>query len=220
MLELTQLQKKFQGPERVISALVDVSLTVADGQFAAVRGRSGSGKTTLLLVAGGLLAPDSGKVTVDQEDLYAQSRDERARLRGTKIGFVFQQFHLIPYLSVLDNILVPQLALDVPEAAGRGAELAERFGLTARLRHVPAELSVGERQRTAMARALLNQPRVLLADEPTGNLDRENAEVVLGHLRAFSDDGGSVLLVTHDPIAADYAHEMYNLEEGRLSREG
>ena len=132
------------------------------------------------------------------------------------LAFLGQQFHLIPYLSALDNILAPALAMDIPGAGDRAMELIEHFGLKERMRHVPAELSIGERQRTAMARALLNRPKLILADEPTGNLDQENAEALLGYLVEYAEMGGSVLLVTHDPLSVGYAQRILRLEKGRL----
>jgi ABC-type lipoprotein export system ATPase subunit len=149
-------------------------------------------------------------VRVSGTELYALRSEERARFRATRIGFVFQQFHLVPYLSVRDNVLSPSLAAPVPEAPRRVMELIERFGLAHRCDHVPAQLSTGERQRVALARALLHQPKLLLADEPTGNLDTANGAAVLDHLAAFAKAGGAVLLVTHDPRVARYA--------GRIAR--
>jgi len=219
MLTIVGLRKTFRGPSGPVSALADAALSVAAGEFVSVQGPSGCGKTTLLLAAGGLLPPDSGRVQVDGQEVYALSVAARARLRAEKIGFVFQQFHLVPYLSVLDNILAPELALKDSSARERARELARQFGLTARLRHVPAELSTGERQRTALARAMLNRPRLILADEPTGNLDGENARLVLSSLRDFARSGGAVLLVTHDPAAAEYAGRRLRFQDSRLREE-
>jgi ABC-type lipoprotein export system ATPase subunit len=182
-----------------------------------VQGPSGCGKTTLLLAAGGLQVPDGGRVTVAGQDLFALSSEERAGFRAAKIGFVFQQFHLIPYLSVLDNVLAPSLASPSPDNRARARELIARFGLTERADHVPAALSTGERQRAALARALLNKPQLLLADEPTGNLDADNGRLVLGYLADFAKEGGAVLLVTHDLRVAEYAHRIVRLQNGRLS---
>jgi ABC-type lipoprotein export system ATPase subunit len=194
-----------------------ISLTVAPGEFVAVQGPSGCGKTTLLLAAGGLLQPSSGLVLVNGQDPYALSPEDRARFRAAHLGFVFQQFHLIPYLSVLDNVLAPCIALPPAGAGDRACELIAHFGLEDRALHVPAELSTGERQRVALARALLNRPKLLLADEPTGNLDRDNARIVLGYLAEFAKSGGAVLLVTHDAAAAEFAQRTLRLIEGRLA---
>ena len=205
ILEIRDLVKSYPGPTGTVPALTGVSLQVAVGEFVAIQGPSGCGKSTLLLAAGGLLRPDSGQVQIDGQDPYRLSPEERAKFRAIHLGFVLQQFHLVPYLSVLDNVLVSTLAWSQPKARERAMELLERFGLQNRLHHVPEKLSIGERQRTALARALLNKPQLILADEPTGNLDRENADVVLKALKEFAGQGGGVLLVTHDLTAASCA---------------
>lgn len=170
-------------------------------------------------MAGALLKPDSGQVLVDGQDPYELNPDVRAEFRARTIGFVFQQFHLVPYLSVLDNVLAPGLALNASgaEAYDRGLQLLERFGLSDRSQHVPAKLSTGERQRAAMARAMLNRPKLILADEPTGNLDHQNADAVLGHLAEFAADGGAVLLVTHDDRAVAHAKRVIHLQHGTIA---
>lgn len=217
MLEISGLSKTYvTGRRGTVRALEGVSLSVAAGEFVAVQGPSGCGKTTLLLSAGTLLAPSQGGVRIDGQDPYAMSPENRASFRASRIGFVFQQFHLIPYLSVEENIAAPALAFPQADARERARELMEQAGLADRARHVPAELSIGERQRTALARALLNRPNFVLADEPTGNLDAANAEMVLGRLADFSRGGGVVLLVTHDVRAAAYAHRTVYMERGAL----
>ena len=217
MLRVENLQKTYHRGAKEVRALAGLSLEVAAGEFVAVQGPSGCGKSTLLLVAGGLLRPDAGHVAIGGEDPYGLSAEGRARFRGGRIGFVFQQFHLIPYLSVLENVLAPSLAAPRAEAQGRARKLVEHFGLADRAEHLPSELSTGERQRVALARALLNEPRLILADEPTGNLDRASATVVLDHLAAFAGDGGAVLLVTHDAAAAERAGRRVRMEGGRLA---
>jgi ABC-type lipoprotein export system ATPase subunit len=212
MLEIRELSKTYRGLAGAVRALNGLSLDVAAGEFVAVQGRSGCGKTTLLLAVGGLLRPDAGRVCVAGQDLYALSEEARARFRAAHIGSVFQQFHLIPYLSALDNVLAAALALKVPDARARAERLLADLGLAERARHVPAELSTGERQRTALARALLHRPQLLLADEPTGNLDRASADTVLDQLAAFANAGGAVLLVTHDPEAAARAPRVVRLD--------
>ena len=219
MLHLESVTKVYRGPAKEVRALEDCSLDAGDGEFVAVQGPSGCGKTTLLLVAGGLLRPGGGRVTLDGSDPYALSPEDRARWRCECVGFVFQQFHLVPYLTVLDNVLVPSLAKGSADAGERARGLIDHFGLTDRTDHVPAELSTGERQRVALARALLNRPKVILADEPTGNLDGASAERVLGYLGEFAAAGGAVLLVTHDPRAAGYAHRTVRMVGGRLTRD-
>ena len=215
-LFLRGISKGFNGPHGAVPVLDHVTLELPAGSISAIRGASGSGKTTLLLIAGGLLRPDHGTVQLGDADLYAQRPARRAALRAAGIGFVFQQFHLLPYLNVRDNILVPALTGDAAALRPRALALAEQFGLSHRLDHRPAALSTGERQRVAFARALLRQPRVLLADEPTGNLDQENAAVVLRHLDEFAQAGGAVLLATHDPRAAAHATRRWRLERGQL----
>jgi putative ABC transport system ATP-binding protein len=217
LLQIEGLSKSYAGPRGTINAVDEVSLAVGAGEFVAVQGPSGCGKTTLLLAAGALLRPTQGRVLVNSEDPYALSSGQRARFRAVNVGFVFQQFHLVPYLDVLDNILTPTLALDVNGGArARALDLAARFGLTERLHHLPAALSTGERQRVALARALLNKPKLLLADEPTGNLDAENGQIVLRCLAEFARDGGAVLLVTHEPGASDYASRIVKMNGGKI----
>lgn len=218
LLDLQHVSKSYRGRENVVHALNDVSLSVDAGEFVGVQGPSGGGKTTLLLVAGALLSPDRGRVLVGNEDPYQLAPDKRARFRSSMIGFVFQQFHLVPYLSVLDNVLAASVPSGLPNARQRARELIARFRLEHRMHHVPAELSTGERQRTALARALLNRPKLLLADEPTGNIDSENAEAVLKYLAEFARDGG-VLLVTHDARAVEYAHRVARIHDGKLTSE-
>lgn len=216
-LELSDISKTYRGKAGEVRALTGVDLRVAAGEFLAIEGKSGCGKSTLLLVAGAMLAPDRGRVQVAGQDPYALSSEARARFRATNVGFVFQQFHLVPYLSVLENALAPSLAVEIPDARRRAEELLERFGLGPRRGHLPSELSTGERQRTALARALLAKPALLLADEPTGNLDPESAGLVLAALAEFAQNGGSVLLVTHDAQAAARAGRVLRLESGALS---
>lgn len=211
MLDLRNLCKTYRGPKGSVSALADFSLAINSGEMVAVRGPSGSGKTTLLLIAGGLLRPDAGQVFLGDQDVYELSPGARARFRARNIGFVFQQFHLVPYLSVFDNVLTPTLAAGTSRAGIRAEELLQRFGLGERMDHVPAQLSTGERQRAALARALLPQPRLLLADEPTGNLDTANGEAVLASLAEFARAGGGVLLVTHDVRVAEFADRILDL---------
>jgi ABC-type lipoprotein export system ATPase subunit len=220
MLEIRDLSKVYASPAgwaaAPVVALDGVSLSLEPGEFVAVQGPSGSGKTTLLLAAGGLMAPSRGTIAFDGQDVYALSPGARARWRAQCIGFVFQQFHLIPYLSVIDNVLAPALACPISNARGRAEALLARFGLSARACHVPSELSTGEQQRTALARALLHQPQVLLCDEPTGNLDEQSGKTVSECLGEFQREGGAVLLVTHDTGAAAMAQHTLRLQSGRL----
>jgi putative ABC transport system ATP-binding protein len=211
MLLLDRIVKTYPKGNGRVTALARLELKVAPGELVALQGASGSGKTTCLLVAGGLLHPDSGKVLVEERDIYAMPPDRLAGFRSQTIGFVFQQYHLIPYLTVLENILAPAAARGGLESGERARELAAQFGLSHRLDHTPAELSAGEKQRTALARALLFRPKLVLADEITGNLDEANAGAVLAHLREYVKQGGAVLAVTHDRAVAAQADRVEHL---------
>ncbi|MFQ5410609.1 MAG: ABC transporter ATP-binding protein, partial [Anaerolineales bacterium] len=204
LLELDNVTHGFEGPQGKFTVLRGAELSLSAGDFVAIQGASGSGKSTLLLIAGALLTPDEGRVLIDGENASEMSAEQRGRLRAEKLGFVFQQFHLIPYLSVLDNVMAPSLALprDGQQVRQRAAELLEHFQLTNRADHLAFGLSAGESQRVALARALLNEPKLILADEPTGNLDPLNSDIVLNAMSEFAQQSGAVLLVTHDRDAA------------------
>ncbi|MAT16893.1 MAG: ABC transporter [Planctomyces sp.] len=228
LLSARQAVKRFSpGTPNEVVAVNDISLELAKGEFLAIHGPSGGGKSTLLLMLGGLLRPDSGTIEINGRQPYTLSSEDRAALRATEIGFVFQQFHLIPYLTVIENVLAPGLA---PRPAGkspsrselesRAAELVEKFGLKDRAGHKPGELSTGERQRTALARALIFAPPLLLADEPTGNLDDDNARIVLTAMKEYCAEGGGVLLVTHDVRASEYADRTLTIRRGQLQPQG
>ena len=216
MIELQNASKVFITPQGDVRALDDVTMRIDDGEFVAICGPSGCGKSTLLSLVGGLALPTAGKVTVAGQPISELSPAERAAFRADNLGFVFQLFHLLPYLTVLDNVLLAATPRTQAAAGPRAEELLVHFGLGDRLSHRPGELSVGQRQRVAMARALLNRPRLLLADEPTGNLDPENAGAVLDLLSEYQADGGTVLLVTHETYAAERAQRQVNLCEGRI----
>ncbi len=219
MIEISNIAKTYRGRGGDLAVLRGAAATVEAGTFAAVCGASGCGKSTLLLILGGLLQPDQGEVTVSGEALYTLSPERRALARAQLMGYVFQRFHLIPYLTVEENIRAAAIALRQPDNSTRAEALMERFQINARARHLPGELSVGEQQRTALARALYNRPRVLLADEPTGNLDPENAEIVLKAFREFADNGGTVVMVTHHPDAAACADKRWWIRDGVLVEE-
>lgn len=217
MLKLDHIQKTYPGPHgSQVHVLKETNLSLAAGEFVTVQGPSGCGKSTLLLISGGLLTPEQGLVTFRDLDVYDQSARERAQWRAHNVGFVFQQFHLIPYLSLRHNILVSNLAQSQTAAKDRVDELLSQFGLEDRADHLPAALSVGERQRVGLARALLNKPDLILADEPTGNLDPENSDIVLKTLKVFTQDGGAVLMVTHDPAMKTFADRGVAMEAGGL----
>ena len=217
MIRLENITRSFHGPNGRVIALNNISMSLSPGELLAVKGPSGCGKSTLLLTAAGMLKPEKGEVLYNEKDNpYSLSPDKRSKLRADLIGFVFQQFHLIPYLTVKENIITPSLASNVDNPDARAKELIGKFGLEARTDHLPGQLSTGEKQRTALARALFNKPKVIMADEPTGNLDDENAELVLNHLKNYAEDGGCVLLVTHSASAAEYATRTLNLKNGSI----
>lgn len=217
-LKLVNIEKSFKGPDGQVRAVSNVSLELNGGDMMMVFGPSGCGKTTLLLMAGGLLEPDLGSVVVAGEDVYGLNPERRNLARARNIGFVFQQFHLIPYLTVLQNILLPSVALSCPEPESRAKALVLEFNLGHRALHYPSQLSTGERQRVALARALFHNPGLILADEPTGNLDEENARQALDYLRKFARNGSSVLLVTHDKSAREYATSEFSMRQGKLDQ--
>jgi ABC-type lipoprotein export system ATPase subunit len=219
LLNLEGLNKTYTTTATKIQALSNVSVSLCDGEFIAIQGPSGSGKSTLLLTAGTMLAPDSGRVSILNETPYEMPANARASFRAKNIGFIFQQFHLVPYLSVFENVQAASLGLAASKRRtnAKVEQLLDRFGLTNRRRHYPSQLSVGERQRCCIARALLNDPRLLLADEPSGSLDEANANVVMQELRRFAQDGGAVMLVTHDSRAALAADRVYQMQNGILS---
>lgn len=215
MLTVKKLYKSFDCKGRV-DVLKDVSFEVKNGDFIAINGASGSGKSTLLSIIGGMLKPDSGQVLLEDLDLYAKGQIYTNKIRADKIGFLFQQFHLISYLSVEENILAPTLISSLPNAEKKALDLIKKFGLYDRKDHKPSELSTGEMQRCAMARALISSPSILLADEPTGNLDDNNSNIILEELSAFSKNGGIVIMVTHDSRAAKKAHKVLSITDGQL----
>lgn len=216
MIELKNIQMTYERGGNVVNAVRDASLKVAAGEFLAIQGTSGAGKSSLLLVAGGLLRP-KGQVLIDGNDLYKLPVEKRAAFRAQQIGFIFQRFHLLPYLSVRQNILSPTLAVCVADAEHRADELIAQFGLEHRADHLPSRLSAGECQRVATARALLTKPKVILADEPTGNLDRANSEIVLDAIRSAVEVGTAAILVTHDSEAAVRADRVLHMCDGKLS---
>jgi len=216
MIGLDHVSKVYGSGDDEVRALDDISLSVVRGEFVAVRGSSGSGKSTFLLAVGGMIRPTSGTVQVDGGDLYGMSGTARARLRAERIGFVFQMFHLVPYLSAIENVLATRL-VGASVSRAEATAMLERLDLGHRIKHLPSELSTGERQRVALARALIKKPDILLADEPTGNLDPTNSRQVMEHFAAFHEAGGTVVVVTHEPEVEEFSQRTLHLEDGRLS---
>jgi putative ABC transport system ATP-binding protein len=216
MIQLEGVTKVVSSGGRPLTILHPLDLTVSAGCFLAVTGPSGSGKSTLLGLVAGLDAPTAGRVIIDGTDITALGEDRLARLRGEKIGFVFQFFHLIPSLTALENVLVPMEIAGRRGAAGRAAALLAEVGLTDRSQHYPSQLSGGEQQRVAIARALANDPPILLADEPTGNLDSANGHHVVELLKDVNRSRRMTLvLATHDPSLAAMADAQLMLRDGR-----
>jgi len=219
-LELHGVVKHYASGGELVRAVDGVTLSIEPGEVLALWGPSGSGKTTLLLLAAGLLAPDAGSVRFDGCDLGGLSDEQLAEYQRREVGFVSQSFDLMPGVPAIDNAAVKLLADRVPLQAARREAMPwmERVGLTRRLYHLPAQLSGGERQRVAIARALANGPRLLLADEPTGNLDTQRgAEVLTLLMRVSREHDTAVVLVTHDPLAAQMADRVMGLRDGRLA---
>ena len=215
MLEARELTKEYQSGERRLSVLRDVSFTVPDGAFVAIVGPSGSGKTTLLGLLAGLDVPSRGTVVLDGADMSRMSEDQRARLRGEKVGFVFQSFQLIPTLTALENVQVPLELRGEDGAPARSRELLTRVGLGDRSHHFPNQLSGGEQQRVAIARAFSNSPRLLFADEPTGNLDSDTGAHIVELLETLNRESGTtIILVTHDLNLAHRAQRIIRLADG------
>jgi putative ABC transport system ATP-binding protein len=216
MIRLQEVCKRYTHHEGDVAALRPTTLEIAAGEFIAVVGPSGSGKTTLLSILGGMLAPTAGQVWLDGQSVYDCTATERAALRRQKIGFVFQTFNLIPYLSALENVQVP-LMLTASSAADqlhRAQKFLTRVGLEGRMHHKPSELSIGQQQRVALARTLANDPALILADEPTGNLDPQSRQHVLAFFDELCREGRTVIMVTHDPVAAGCAERTIQLADG------
>ena len=218
MLRMEDVSQEYRRRGKTVNALQDVTLKITSGDFVSIIGPSGSGKSTLLLTLGAMLSPTKGRVLFDEQSLYELPSDQRAEVRRDRVGFVFQTFNLIPYLTALQNVRVPLLLAGVngdgqEEKAG---ELLERVGLADRLDHKPFELSVGQQQRVALARMLANDPEIILADEPTGNLDPETGEEMMSFLEQLNAEGRTVVLVTHDHGAAGRARTRLRLVEGRV----
>jgi ABC-type lipoprotein export system ATPase subunit len=220
LIRLEDISKVYRTGELAVPVLKGVSLTIRRGEMVALMGASGSGKTTLMNILGCLDRPSGGRYRLDGEDVSTLSAAQRARLRSRKIGFVFQSFHLLPRTSALDNVLMPLTYAAEPlsdaEARARATGLLQRVGLGGRLDRVPGQLSGGEQQRVAIARALVNRPVLLLADEPTGNLDSRTSAEILRLFQELNAEGLTVLLVTHDPEVASHAGRIIRIRDGHI----
>jgi putative ABC transport system ATP-binding protein len=221
MLKMEKVSKNYRHRGQTVAALDDASIHISKGDFVSVVGPSGSGKSTLLLMLGGMLSPTGGQVYLDGQSMYDLSSDNRARLRKKQIGFVFQTFNLVPYLTALENVQVPMFLVGEKEESQRekAVALLERVGLADRIEHKPRELSVGQQQRVALARMLANDPAVILADEPTGNLDPETSAQIIHFFEEFNEEGRTIVMVTHDPKAAERAKRTLKLGSGKIVAE-
>ncbi|WP_456342357.1 ABC transporter ATP-binding protein [Thermovibrio sp.] len=225
LIELKGIKKVFRQGELQVEVLKGIDLTIERGEFVAVMGPSGSGKSTLMYIMGCLDRPTEGKYYLNGIDVFSLKDDELSKLRAKFIGFVFQSFYLIPYLNVLDNVLVPVDYLPKEEKKKRfkekspeekAKELLKRLGMGERLKFKPAELSGGQKQRVAIARALINSPEVILADEPTGQLDSASGKAVMETFKELHSEGKTVIVVTHDPAVASYADRVIKIKDGKV----
>jgi putative ABC transport system ATP-binding protein len=219
MLKMENVSKSYQHRGQTVTALDNATVQIPRGDFVSVVGPSGSGKSTLLLMLGGMLSPTGGRVLLEDQSIYDLNPNDRARFRRQKVGFVFQTFNLVTYLSALENVKVPMFLAKMEDSAQeeRAVALLERVGLGDRLHHKPCELSVGQQQRVALARMLANDPTVILADEPTGNLDPETSRQIISFLEEFNGEGRTIVMVTHDPRAARRAKRLLKLTRGTIA---
>jgi putative ABC transport system ATP-binding protein len=221
IIELKNVSKHYYMGQNVVKALDDLSIKIRKGDFVAIMGPSGSGKSTSMNLVGSLDVPTKGKIFLDSENISYLSESDLAQVRGKKIGFIFQSFNLIPNLNAKENIMMPMIfqGKDVEEREKKAEELLSLVQLENRRYHYPNELSGGEMQRVAIARSLANDPEVILADEPTGNLDTKTGEIVLGFLKKLNKQGKTIIMVTHDPeLARKHAKMVYWLKDGRLEK--
>lgn len=216
LLEIKDISKIYSGG--TVKALQNVSLTVEKGEWVAIMGPSGSGKSTMMNIIGCMDKPSSGQVILDGVDITNESSRNLTTIRRDKIGLVFQQFHLVNYLTAVENVMMAQYYHSLPDEK-EAMEALERVGLADRARHLPSQLSGGEQQRVCIARALINYPQLILADEPTGNLDEANQNMVIEIFRKLHEEGRTIVVVTHDPEVAEVAERTVVLEHGKLARE-
>jgi len=218
VLSIEAVTKQYNHRSQSVTGLHEVTFDIPKGDFVSIVGPSGSGKSTLLLILGGMLFPSTGRVLFNGQSLYDLTPDQRSQIRKKEMGFVFQTFNLMPYLTALENVQIPLLlaGIEGDEQKRKAISLLERLGLSDRLNHVPSELSVGQQQRVALARVLANDPTVILADEPTGNLDPDTSEHVMNFFDEINQEGRTVVMVTHDPNAARRAKRTLKLIDGTI----
>ena len=217
MIKISGLIKTLHGGGHKVEILKSIDLTIPTGQFIAITGHSGSGKTTLLSLIAGLDTPTSGTINIDEQDITELDEDELALLRGKRFGFIFQNFHLIPTLTALENVVLSAELNGTPGAAKKSEDLLGTVGLRDRQHHYPAQLSGGEQQRLSLARAFVNDPEIILADEPTGNLDSKNSDRIIELLKELHRvKGATIILVTHESQVADQSQRILTLEDGKI----
>jgi putative ABC transport system ATP-binding protein len=218
-IEISGLKKHYAGEADCVEALKGVDLSVAEGTFLGVMGPSGSGKSTFLAILGGLCHPSAGQVRVDSIDLYALGQEKLADFRREYLGFVFQSFNLVPYLTALENVMLPLAVKKMPASAKRerAREVLTRVGLAARAAHRPSQLSGGEQERVAIARALVNAPPLILADEPTGSLDTATSAEIMALLTELNEEGQTIVMVTHNPENQAWFHRTVLLRDGLVA---
>ncbi len=218
MINVSDVTKSYIIGGNQVNALLDVNLEISEGDFMAVTGPSGSGKSTLLYTLGGLLTPNTGRVTVNESDIYSLSQRLRAKFRRENVGFIFQTFELLPYLTALENVMLPLSidGVDGLEQEDRAYDSLEKVGLDERADHKPTELSGGEQQRVAVARGLVNDPKILLADEPTGNLDQKTGDGIMSLLSDLNGEGQTIVFVTHDLSRTVMANKVVDMIDGGI----
>jgi len=215
MFKAKKITKTYDMGHEKVDAIKELTFEIQEGEFVAIVGPSGSGKSTLLMMLGGMLTPTSGEIIIDDKSLYEMRADDRALIRRNTMGFVFQSFHLLPYLTALQNVQLP-LLLAGKEQKGRAEELLAQVGLEDRMDHTPQELSVGQQQRVALARTLANNPKYILADEPTGNLDPSRGKEIIENFKELNRQGHTVIMVTHNMEQAKQADRTIQLLSGSI----
>jgi putative ABC transport system ATP-binding protein len=216
---LSDISKQYGEGEACINALRRVSFELQQGEFVAVVGESGSGKSTLLSIMGALNSPSGGRYTVDGIDVCSLNQDQRAKFRREFLGFIFQSFHLIPYLTAVENVMLPLITSETrkrSEKRSMAEDALARMGLAGKANRLPGEISGGEQERVAISRAIVNEPAVLLADEPTGNLDTRTSRSIMELFELLNEEGMTIVMVTHSPDCADVAHRVLKVSDGRL----
>ncbi|BAF70778.1 ABC transporter ATP-binding protein [Nitratiruptor sp. SB155-2] len=216
LIECKHITKKYRTGDIETTVLKDVSFCVEQGEFVAIMGSSGSGKSTLLYILGCLDKPSMGEYRINGNNVANLSDDELSHLRNSMFGFIFQAFYLIPYLTILDNVLVPTLYAKTSKSKEDAKALLEKLQLFDRIDFYPDQLSGGQKQRVAIARALINEPQIILADEPTGQLDTKNAKIVMEILKNLNEEGRTVIVVTHDENMAKYAQRVIRIQDGQI----